>query len=287
MLNFLTIDLESITSSQLRSSFSEAQLERLADAIIAAGGVASPILLKKTGFEKYEILERHFEYYGAVRASEKEPKRPELTEVNALIVSEADEPAVETQLSAMSPTKEPSKIVPEADKPAVETQLSATSPTKEPLKEVSVENSSSFDLRLTKVELRFEKLINDLRAEEAQKQQKLEERLNSLESQIVPLQKPSKDSQTTPPPPKATSDESKTIPLKNPLDQLNNLDEAELSVKLERSRIRTPQKMAAAIANARKKKPEQKFENYQDVINSVKGLGDRRMLTIIDDWSRQ
>jgi hypothetical protein len=239
MLNFLTIDLESITSPMPRSSFSEAQLEMFADAIIAAGGVASPILLKKTGFEKYEVLDRHFEYYSAVRASEKEPIKPELTEVNALIVSETDEPAVEVQLQA-------------------------TQQTREPARRVSIENSSSLDLRLTNVELRFEKLINDLRAEESQKQQKLEARLKNLESQIVPSKNPT-----------------------NPLNELNNLGEAELSVKLERSRISKAAKIAAAIVIARKKKPEQKFEDYRDVIKSVNSLGDKRMLTIIDDWSHQ
>jgi DNA uptake protein ComE-like DNA-binding protein len=77
-----------------------------------------------------------------------------------------------------------------------------------------------------------------------------------------------------------------SIPQKQePLEFLNSLSQTELSIKLERSRISGAEKKAKAIVEARHKKQHSKFENYTDVVKSVKGLGEKTMLTMIDDWS--
>ncbi|MEH1788149.1 MAG: hypothetical protein V7L23_21845 [Nostoc sp.] len=36
----------------------------------------------------------------------------------------------------------------------------------------------------------------------------------------------------------------------------------------------------------RHKKPKQQFEDYRDVVKSVNNLGEKTILTIIDEWSR-
>jgi predicted nucleic acid-binding OB-fold protein len=46
------------------------------------------------------------------------------------------------------------------------------------------------------------------------------------------------------------------------------------------------EKLAKDIFDARCKKPKQEFEDYRDVVKSVKNLGDKTILTIIDEWSR-
>ncbi|HEY9744520.1 MAG TPA: hypothetical protein V6C90_28850, partial [Coleofasciculaceae cyanobacterium] len=67
---------------------------------------------------------------------------------------------------------------------------------------------------------------------------------------------------------------------------LNSLSQDKLAVTLERSRITGAEKIAKAIVEARLQKKQQKFEDYRDVVKSVKGLGEKTILTIIDTWSR-
>ena len=73
----------------------------------------------------------------------------------------------------------------------------------------------------------------------------------------------------------------------DPLEILNTLEQNELEIKLQRSKIRSAQKLAQNIVEARRKKPNKAFANYQDVVKSVQGLGETGILTIIDDWARR
>lgn len=65
------VDVESITSNVPRSNFLKSDLDLIADMILESRGILKPLVLKKTGFEKYEVVDGHFEYYAAVRAREK------------------------------------------------------------------------------------------------------------------------------------------------------------------------------------------------------------------------
>lgn len=119
---------------------------------------------------------------------------------------------------------------------------------------------TNLESRLANLELRFEKQINEFRLEQAQERQKLEEKFKVMENRI---------------------------PQRNePLSLLNTLDKDELAVRLQRSRVSNSEKIAKAIVDAREKKQKQEFEDYRDVKKSVKGLGEKTLLTIIDDWAR-
>jgi hypothetical protein len=120
--------------------------------------------------------------------------------------------------------------------------------------------SNTIELRLANLEGRLEKQINEFRSEQAQERQKLEDRFKQIES-------------------------------RNPqqveaLKLINTLNKDELAIRLHRSRISGAEKIAKAIVDARKKKQKQEFEDYRDVVNSVKGLGEKTILTMIDDWSK-
>lgn len=117
--------------------------------------------------------------------------------------------------------------------------------------------------RLANLELRLEKQFNEFKSEFIQERQRIDSQLKQLENLI-----PQKSEQS------------------NPLSLLNSLDKDELSIKLQRSRIPGAEKLAKGIFDARSKKPKQKFEDYRDVVKSVKNLGDKTILTIIDEWSR-
>ena len=120
--------------------------------------------------------------------------------------------------------------------------------------------SNNLESRLANLELRLEKQINELKSEKLQEKQEIDRRFKDLAKQ---LPQPS-----------------------DPLNLLNTLDKDQLLLKLQRSRISASEKIAKAIFEARRKKAKQKFEDYRDAIGSVKGLGEKTILTIIDDWSK-
>jgi cellobiose-specific phosphotransferase system component IIB len=109
MTNFLMVEVESVTSNVPRSNFEEADLEIFAEMILETGGILKPLVLKKTGFERYEVVDGHFEYYAAVRAREKNPHKGEI--VNAFIISSEKEEAVLNQVAVLKSVDYPAKIV--------------------------------------------------------------------------------------------------------------------------------------------------------------------------------
>lgn len=234
MTELLRVEIESVNSSQPRSNFSEADLDLIADRILESGGLLKPLVLKKIGFEKYDVIDGHFEYYAAMRASE---KNPHVAEVNAVIISSESEGAVVKQVEALKGS------------------LSLNQQPKALL------DTTTSDSRLTNIELRIERQSNEFRAELTGEIKRLEDKFKKLESQIPQRLKP--------------------------LESLNNFNQDELAEKLERSRItgaEKAKKLAKAIVDARRKKKQQQFEDYRDVIKSIQGLGEKTILTIIDTW---
>lgn len=236
MLSFSLIDVKNISSNIPRSTFPEADLDRLAEMILECGGIIRPLVVKVTGAESYTVVDGDFEYYAAVRAREKDPRKGEM--VNAFVISPKSEDIVAKQVKALRGVESPDKQV----KPPTDT--------------------TSLESRLANIELRFEKQFNDLRAEQAQERQERQR----LEIKLKEI-------------------ESRTTQQSDPLKALNTLTKDDLETKLKRSRIPKAEKIAKAIEDGRRKKEKQEFEDYSDVVKSVKGLGEKTMLTIIDDWS--
>lgn len=123
-------------------------------------------------------------------------------------------------------------------------------------------NTDKLESRLQNLELRLEKQINELNSIIRQERETIDEELKEIKNRIP---EPS-----------------------HPLTLINTLDEEQLALKLQRSRISPAEKLAKAIINARKNKSNQEFVDYRDILNSLKGkgLGDKKMLTIIDEWSK-
>jgi hypothetical protein len=103
----------------------------------------------------------------------------------------------------------------------------------------------------------FERRLGDIREELFQTKNSANSRLNALENRFV--------------------DQGSLLEL------LNKLEVDRLSVYLSQYGVSQCEKHAKAICEARKSK---KFIDYRDVVKSVKGLGDKTMLSIIDGWSR-
>jgi len=158
MLSFSLVDVKSITSSIPSSHFSEADLDQIAEIILEVGGIVRPLILKATGPESYIVIDGHAEYYAAVRAREKEPRKGEM--VNAFIISHKIENQVLKQVEALRAVDYAGEQV----KPLTDTK--------------------NLESRVIKIELRLEKQINELRSEQVQERQKLEEQFKKIESQM-------------------------------------------------------------------------------------------------------
>ncbi len=89
MVDFFLVETKLISSSQPASHFSQSEIDKLAKLILNANGLLRPLVLKETGFEKYEVVSGHLEYYAAVRAKEKNPQQAEM--VNALVIEAEEE----------------------------------------------------------------------------------------------------------------------------------------------------------------------------------------------------
>ncbi|MEB3123625.1 MAG: hypothetical protein VKL41_20685 [Snowella sp.] len=97
MTEFATVDVKCITSDVSRSTFSEQDIEKLADSILKNDSLLRPLILKQTGIENFVVLDGHLEFYAAVRAREKNPRQAEM--INSFVISPKDESTVNEQIS--------------------------------------------------------------------------------------------------------------------------------------------------------------------------------------------
>jgi len=160
---FYLVDVKDITSDIPRSNFAEADLENLADIILESGGIIRPLVLKAKDAETYTVVDGHFEYYAAVRAREKNPRKGEM--VNAFVISPKNEDKIFQQLAIFRGFDYSGK----AD-----------------IQSLNKTNNSESSLPTNDFNL-WTKQINDLRlelAQERQERQKFYDTLKLIESQI-------------------------------------------------------------------------------------------------------
>ena len=165
MSEYYLVDVKSITSKVLRSEFKVDELEALAQSILEANGLLSPLLLKQTGVDSYEVLAGDREYYAAVRAKEINPRAAEM--VNAFIVPEDLEDAAIQQFANLHATQ--LTVIPDS--------LSTSAP-KPPA------SSSVTDQRLTNLESRLDEALRDIKQTQQREVQRLEQQITTLQQKI-------------------------------------------------------------------------------------------------------
>ena len=232
MSEYYMVDVRSITSKASRSSFDVKELEELARSIVSSEGLLSPLLLKQTGAESYEVIAGDFEYYAAVRAKELFPRKAEM--VNAFVV--------------------PDKMTKDAVK---QFELLHNSPTQQSAPKVFSKQSSGGKGQIANLEDRLDEFMRDFKQMRQQDMKRIEEGLETLREQL-PSQVEA-------------------------LEALNRDSIPDLMQKLARANIKgkTAHKIIEGIEKARKKKS---FTSFKDVVERVNGLGERRMLTLLDSW---
>jgi hypothetical protein len=164
MSEYYLVDVRSITSKLPRSEFKVDELETLAQNILEANGLLSPLLLKQTGVDSYEVLAGDREYYAAVRAKEINPRAAEM--VNAFIIPEDLEDAAIKQFAALHQTQTPTTLKPYTD---------ASSPT---------EASTTIEQRMTNLESRLDAGLQEIKQSHQRDVQRLEQQITSLQQQI-------------------------------------------------------------------------------------------------------
>ncbi len=103
MIKCLFVDIKSICSEISHTEFDEAQIDRLADLILATDGLIRPLILQQTGTDKYTVIEGNLEYHAAVRAKAKNLRAAEM--VNAFIIPEKIRSVAIAQLALLSQTQ--------------------------------------------------------------------------------------------------------------------------------------------------------------------------------------
>ncbi len=162
MIKCLFVDIINISSDISISEFDDSEIERLADLILATGGLLRPLLLTQTSVDRYIILQGDLEYYAAVRAKEKDSRKAET--VNAFIIPEDVRQVALAQLTILSQTK--SQII--------------STPTKIdlPIAKITADTAavSPHDL--------FDRLALQLRAEISQQLQPLQQQLDTVSLEL-------------------------------------------------------------------------------------------------------
>lgn len=105
MWKFLRVDITDINPSVPRETFSETELENLANLIIEMGGIIRPAILKKADNkkvdERYNIISGDLEYYASVIANQ---KVPDIEMINAFVVDKEAENIALQQIQLLSPS---------------------------------------------------------------------------------------------------------------------------------------------------------------------------------------
>ena len=103
MWKFLRVDITDINPSVARETFSETELENLANLIIEMGGIIRPAILKKADNkkvdERYNIISGDLEYYASVIANK---KVPDIEMINAFVVDKEAENIAAEQMQLLS-----------------------------------------------------------------------------------------------------------------------------------------------------------------------------------------
>ncbi|NCR40098.1 MAG: chromosome partitioning protein ParB [Microcystis aeruginosa W13-11] len=152
MWKFLRVDITDINPSVPRETFSETELENLANLIIEMGGLIRPAILKKADNkkvdERYNIISGDLEYYASVIANQKDP---DIEMINAFVVEVEAENIALQQMQLLSPS------------PALITTLE------------KIDNP--LELRMSNLEKRLETQLQAIRAEYQKEIKRLEEKI--------------------------------------------------------------------------------------------------------------
>lgn len=229
MTRYYEVDVSSIKSNRQRSEFDEQKLEEIAAGILTVGKLLKPLVLKQTGVDSYEIISGDLEYFSAVRAKEINVEVGET--VSAFVIPPHEQDAALHQTQLVSP-------VPESIGSSRE----------------AVVVSSSESQRITNLESRLERYIQEIKSEHSSQINQLKGELESVKASLPQNVEP--------------------------LHAFNTLNSLELIGKLKKLNIRGAENIAKLIEKERQKQP---FQTITEIPDRVKGLGSKSVLKFVDE----
>ena len=156
------VDIDKITSKVKRSTFSEVELEKLAQLILELNGIVQPLVVKEIALEKYEVIEGDLQFYGALKAWEIDD---DFEMIRAFIVNDKESDLVTEQLKLL----QVSSI--NGNEPKSEDNL-------------IVKKDNNLNTRIDNLEHRLNKYIETSEANLQDKVQELELKMSQITEQL-------------------------------------------------------------------------------------------------------
>lgn len=285
-LSTALVAIKKITSTTLDTNFDEEQLKKLAQQILKAEGLISPLILRRNDLQSYEVIDGHFEYYAAVKARELDPRKGEM--ISAYII-EAENPIISSaileQIELLRQSRSIALPSPEkSSKTIISQQIPEINQTSKDIKsladkidniENSLSNQSEQIKNIEKLVSSSPNLISDISNHNYIK--KLEDHLIEIKQLINSSKKP--QANITLQPQLEASIKSQDLIL----NDFNTLNIDELNTKILNAGFIKSKAMAFAkdIYNGRQSQP---YTLTSGVITKVKKLGTVSMQRMIASW---
>jgi ParB-like nuclease domain len=299
MIKCYFVDIKDISSDLPRSHFVESDLEQLANLILATDGLIRPLILKKSGEEKYTVIEGHREYYAALTAKEKNSSKAEM--VNAFVINADTQSSAIEQLQLLKEDRSP-VVIPAPTSSGIEQLLPALSAAISQQIQPLIEQIAKQQKMLEAIML--DRVATPTVPVKVIKQPDLPDRkdpspidpiavVNPVKVVEPKLPKPPKVEKTKPDKtPRATTSKKvatlseSTDPIKatNTLNLINTLSQDDLILKMERSKVsKAAIKLLPDIIIIRDSQPDRKFDTWETVVAlKIKGLGAKIVEGIIE-----
>ena len=299
MIKCYFVDIKDISSDLPRSNFAESDLEQLANLILATDGLIRPLILKKSGEEKYTVIEGHREYYAALTAKKKNSSKAEM--VNAFVINENIQSSAIEQLKLIKADLSP-VIAPAPTSSGIEqllpTLLAAISQQIQPLVDQLAEQKQMLEA------LMIDRVNPSTVRVDPIEQPALSKPKDPAPVEPVEVIKPEKvvEPKSTKPPkkenskpdraPKATTSKKVAalpesidrIKATNTLNLINTLSQNELTLAMEKSGVsKAAIKLVPNIIVIRDSQPDRKFDTWETIVSlKIKSLGDATIKGIIE-----
>lgn len=150
------VDINNIHTTQERSLFSESELQELANLMLQTGGIIQPLIIKKTGLERYKVIEGHFEYYAAVKAQEIDD---DFEMIRAFIIPNEKENFIQEQINLLRKKQTTTN-------------------------EILPANLNNWEVRLNNLELRLNDVVQNLQQQQNHSQEQLETKIKQIKSSM-------------------------------------------------------------------------------------------------------
>ena len=285
-LSTALVAVKKITSTTLGTNFDEEPLKKLAEQILKAEGLISPLILRRNDLQSYEVIDGHFEYYAAVKAREIDPRKGEM--ISAYII-ESENPVISSaileQVELLKKSRSIALPSPEkSSKTIISQQIPETNQTSKDIKSLvdkidaiknSLSNQSEQIKNIEKLVSSSSNLISDISNHNYIK--KLEDYLIEIK-QLINSSTKSQADITLQPQLKASIKSQDLI-----LNDFNTLSIDDLNAKILNAGFTKSKAIAFAedIYNGRQSQP---YTLTSGVIAKVKKLGTVSMQRMIASW---